>query len=91
MNFVVMIHVILQSFPTEEVGEQTLNLDFQTSTKAVRCFLFKEQLRAEYFLTNIFEFPMKINFRATRSALVPFDATVQTNQPWAIKPDLTAK
>ena len=80
MNLVVMIDVILQSFPTEEVGKQTWNLVFQTSTKAVRCFQFKEELRAEYCLTNIFEFP-KIDFRATRSALVPFTWRNCSNQP----------
>ena len=80
MNLVVIIDVILQSFPTEELGKQTWNLVFQTSTKAVRCFQIQEELRAEHCLTNIFEFP-KINFRATRSALVPFTWRNCSNQP----------
>ena len=80
MNLVVIIDVILQSFSTEELGKQTWNLVFQTSTKAVRCFQIQEELRAEHCLTNIFEFP-KINFRATRSALVPFTWRNCSNQP----------
>ena len=47
----------------------------------MRCLLFKEELRAEYCRTNIFEFPL-INFPLiTRSALVPFTWRNCSNQP----------